>query len=68
MIIKPIINLNGTAPPDLLDQHMTAIAALRSAISLLQAAAPNGRDYLTVKPDVSARLAAVKASLRAQSR
>ena len=66
MIIKPIINLNGTAPPDLLDQHMNAIAALRSAISLLTA--PNGRDYLTVKPDVSARLAAVKASLRAQSR
>jgi hypothetical protein len=52
MIIKPIINLNGTAPQDLLDQHMNAIAALRSAISLLQAAAPNGRDYLTIKPDV----------------
>jgi hypothetical protein len=27
MIIKPIINLNGTAPQDLLDQHMNAIAA-----------------------------------------
>jgi hypothetical protein len=52
MIIKPIINLNGTAPQDLLDQHMNAIAALRSAISLLQAAAPNGRDYQAIKPDV----------------
>jgi hypothetical protein len=45
MVIKPTINLNGTAPRVLLDQHLKAIDTLRYAISTLQAAEPSARDY-----------------------
>ena len=45
MVIKPTINLNGTAPRVLLDQHLKAIDTLRCAISTLQSAEPSARDY-----------------------
>jgi hypothetical protein len=44
MITKPTINLNGTSPQALLDEHIEAIEALRSAISTLAMTAPKGRD------------------------
>jgi hypothetical protein len=47
-VIKPQINLNGTNARDLLEQQVVAIEALRSAMSTLQAAGPNGRDYQTM--------------------
>jgi hypothetical protein len=47
MTTMPHINLNGTAPAVLLEDHLTAIATLRSAISTLQAAAPHSRDFQT---------------------
>jgi hypothetical protein len=47
MVIKPTINLNGTAPRVLLDQHLKAIDTLRYATSTLQAAEPSDRDYQT---------------------
>jgi hypothetical protein len=47
MTTLPTINPNGTSAQDLLEQQLTAMAALRSAISTLQAAAPDSRDYRT---------------------
>ena len=47
MVTKPTINLNGTSPGELPEQHVLAIDGLRSAISTLRAAAPNARDYQT---------------------
>ena len=47
MITKPTINLNGTPPRVLFEDHLAAIEALRFAISTLIAAAPNARDYQT---------------------
>ena len=55
MITRPTINLNGTAPQDLLDQHLNAIAGLRCTISLLQAAAPNGHDDQLAPRDAFAK-------------
>lgn len=46
-IIKPTINLNGTSPTVLLQEHIDAHSALCAAISLVSAAGPNGRDYQT---------------------
>jgi hypothetical protein len=50
IIIKPTININGTSARELLEQQVTAITTLRAAISTVQAAAPNGRDYQTALP------------------
>ena len=47
MITTPTININGTSARALLEQHLTAIEALRAAITKVQEAAPNGRDYQT---------------------
>jgi hypothetical protein len=49
-VVTPTINLNGTSPRELLEQQCLAIEALRAAISAVQAAAPNGRDYQTALP------------------
>jgi hypothetical protein len=54
MVTKPTINLNGTSPGELLEQHLPAINGLRSAISTLRAAAPNARDYQTERLDAFA--------------
>jgi len=37
MVTKPTINLNGTSPGELLEQHLLAINGLCSAISTLRA-------------------------------
>jgi hypothetical protein len=50
MITLPVININGTAARELLEQHCLAMEALRAAISTVQAAEPNGRDYQTTTP------------------
>lgn len=44
----PVINLNGTARSDLLEQHMTIMRHLRHALEALQEACPHGRDYQTL--------------------
>jgi hypothetical protein len=46
----PAIDLNGTSPVELLEQHELAIAGLWSAISTLAATAPNARHYQARKP------------------
>jgi len=45
VMTKPTVHLNGTHRKDLYIQYSDAIAALRDAITALQNAAPNGRDY-----------------------
>jgi hypothetical protein len=47
MVTKPTINLDGTPPRVLLEQQVVVIEAMRSAISRLQSATPNARDYQT---------------------
>jgi len=46
----PAIDLNGTSPVELLEQHELAIAGLWSAISTLAATAPDARHYPARKP------------------
>lgn len=50
IILKPTININGTSARELLKQQCLAIQTLRAAISTVQSAAPNGRDYQTALP------------------
>jgi hypothetical protein len=47
MVTKPTIDPNGTAPRVLLEQQVAVIEAMRCAISRLQSAAPDARDYQT---------------------
>lgn len=47
----PIINLNGTARSDLLEQHLVVKRHLSHAIAALQEACPHGRDYQTLPGD-----------------
>lgn len=44
-MILPTIHLNGSSPEALLDQNMAAGRAIQAALTALQAAAPNARDY-----------------------
>jgi hypothetical protein len=41
----PTIHVNGTDPAMILKQHVHAMSLVRGAISAVQDAAPNGRDY-----------------------
>ncbi len=41
----PTVHLNGSAFIDLMGTNLTALRALRIAVTALQSAAPNGRDY-----------------------
>lgn len=41
----PTVHLNGTSREELLTQLTTAADAVRDAITALQKACPNGRDY-----------------------
>ena len=41
----PTVHLNGTNAKDLLADNLAAWRAVRAAIDVLRAAAPNGRDY-----------------------
>jgi len=44
-VITPTVHLGGTARQSLLDQFMEAGHALSLALSKMQDACPNGRDY-----------------------
>lgn len=44
-MIKPIININGTSPDELIQTRRKAIEALDNAMKALQEMTPNGRDY-----------------------
>ena len=41
----PTINLNGTAPTELLEQQIQVVHDLRLTLSSLAESAPHGRDY-----------------------
>jgi hypothetical protein len=49
-VITPTVHLGGTARQSLLDQFMEAGHALSLALSKMQAAFPNGRDYYPQGP------------------
>lgn len=51
----PIININGTARSELLEQHLNVKRHLSHAIAALQDACPHGRDYQTLAPDCASR-------------
>ncbi len=55
MTTAPIVNLNGTSATMLLEQNLTALRGLQSALSLLCEAAPNGRDFQTAPMGTFAR-------------
>jgi len=46
-MIRPVVNLNGTAGADLLQQLQKAVAATTELKQALRMAAPHGRDYQT---------------------
>ena len=50
-MIAPTVHLGGTSRQDLLDQFMEAGHALSLALSKMQDACPNGRDYYLQGPD-----------------
>ena len=50
-MITPTVHLGGTSRQDLLDQFMEAGHALSLALSKMQDACPNGRDYYLQGPD-----------------
>ncbi len=41
----PTIHLNGTSGTELIDQNLEAYEAIRSAVSSVERAAPNARDF-----------------------
>lgn len=41
----PSVHLNGTSKQELLDGYVNAATALRHALVVVRATAPNGRDY-----------------------
>jgi hypothetical protein len=45
IVIRPIININGSSAFDLIDQRRHAMDALLEAIDALKQLTPNGRDY-----------------------
>lgn len=47
----PTIHLNGTSREELERQLQDAVTALHAAMTALQAAGPNGRDYYLQGPD-----------------
>lgn len=50
LIIGPVVNLNGTAPEDLLSGYREAYTAIGRALEAVQKTVPHGRDYPTVNP------------------
>jgi hypothetical protein len=44
-MMLPTVHLNGTSKEALLDGYCDALTALHGAVSKVQAAGPNGRDY-----------------------
>jgi hypothetical protein len=51
----PLVHLNGTRASDLIDANLKAANAIREAISAIQRAYPNARDYYPLGNDASAR-------------
>jgi hypothetical protein len=47
----PTLHLNGTSATDLLEQTLNATHAVSDAITKLEAAAPNARDYYPAGQD-----------------
>jgi hypothetical protein len=47
-VVKPIVHLNGTSVDLLIEQVLDAAAQVRAAMSALDMAAPNARDYYPV--------------------
>jgi hypothetical protein len=45
MTTMPTININGTSARELVYQNVVAAKAVAAAITMVQNAAPNGRDY-----------------------
>ncbi len=45
MLTLPTININGSAPQVLADDYREAYAALCTAVDMLAACRPHGRDY-----------------------
>ncbi len=41
----PTVHMNGTSKNELISQLETAVSAIRVAVTALENAAPNGRDY-----------------------
>jgi hypothetical protein len=54
-IVTPVINLNGTAAEELLEQYQLAQLALGVALRKLEQASPHGRDYQTLEPGMFLR-------------
>lgn len=50
-MIHPTIHLNGTSKESLVEYWNDAYAALQDALTALQHAAPNGRDYYPQGPE-----------------
>lgn len=44
-MMKPTIHMNGTSKDELIENHLAALSALRTAQDRMAVAAPNGRDY-----------------------
>lgn len=47
-VIAPTLNINGTAPEQLLEGYEKAFRALREVNAAMREIAPHGRDYQTV--------------------
>jgi hypothetical protein len=50
-MITPTVHLNGTSGPELLQQTMDSLKAIRLAQQILQNNAPHSRDYYVQGPD-----------------
>lgn len=46
VIMRPLINLNGTSPDSLIDARIKARDAVLALMQALGETAPNGRDYI----------------------
>jgi hypothetical protein len=54
-MIFPTVHLNGTSRNDLLEQYREMLQAVSSAIRIMNANGPNGRDYYPQGPDAITR-------------
>jgi len=50
-MIGPVVNLNGTARSDLVDQWKNVVNATDALMQAMFEASPHGRDYQTVSPE-----------------
>jgi hypothetical protein len=52
MVATPVANINGASLESLIDQNYAALRAVTAAIDALAIAAPHGRDFQTLAPEV----------------